>query len=532
MKKLALLALLTTFGCGDADTWLLLQLSQGIGVPAQLGSVEFQMTLTSGLPATASGDLAGSDGGAPPPDLATTTAPTTMTAIVTLNDVTLPTSVSFQIAKGEGRLDVTVIARDTNGVELRRERGTVQIQRGRTAKLALSIGTPIVTNDGNSPVDLSVPGDAGPQDLIVAPVADLTEPAKLQILPANRNYGSLLINQATAEQTFNVTNIGGQPTGMLTATVSNNDFSIGNDLCTTVSLSPGMTCTVGAAFTPKSAGTKAAQLTVTNGLQATSSANLSGEGTAPGALGVTPSSHPFADTKINEQSTDTATLTVTNSGGVATGVLNVTIESVSDAADFTIQTNTCLVSLDASGGANDSCSVGVRFVPKTRGDKFATIKISDGTLSAVSSVNGKALEAVIAVTPLRGDADFGQLSGCNDGYLAVQIVNSGNAPTGNLQFSVTGSDTAGFTLMDDYCINDSGQQYNGTYACVTNIAGYQVSVPSCPTTNPTLAGGAKCQKVIRAYACSWSASTNHMATVNVTAAPGGTGMVTFMAAKP
>jgi len=83
----------------------------------------------------------------------------------------------------------------------------------------------------------------------------------ISVSPGSYNFGNIGV-QATATQTFNISNAG---TGSLivgTITVSESDFKLGTDGCSGRTVAPSSSCTVQVAFTPAAIGATSATLSI------------------------------------------------------------------------------------------------------------------------------------------------------------------------------------------------------------------------------------------------------------------------------
>ena len=83
--------------------------------------------------------------------------------------------------------------------------------------------------------------------------------------PLSYNFGSVLVGSSSAPQTFTVTNTGtaNLVIGAISITGANpGDFGKQNDLCSGQTMTPSLSCTVQAVFSPTSAGGKSANLSI------------------------------------------------------------------------------------------------------------------------------------------------------------------------------------------------------------------------------------------------------------------------------
>jgi len=313
-------------------------------------------------------------------------------------------------------------------------------------------------------------------------------PGELSISPATQDFGMVVTGGNSATTTFTVTNTGGTPTGALAVALSGTDlaqFEVTSDGCNTQVLAGAATCQITLRFSPTTAGSKTASVTVTATPGGTTVASLTGVGLAPGALTMTPASQDFG---MVLQATPSAPIdfTVTNTGGSTTGTLTTAV-SGAHAGDFMISANTCMNSTLPAAG---TCTISVRFQPTTSGSRSASLTISGNPGgSAASQLTGVGLgPANLVAAPLTHD--FGAVTTGSSGTQSITITNTGGVASGVAATSLGGTDAGQFSIASDTC----GTALNPGGTCA-------VTVRFSPTTT-----GAK------------------VARLSVTASPGGTAM--------
>ena len=159
------------------------------------------------------------------------------------------------------------------------------------------------------------------------------------------------------------------------------DFSQTNNCGT--SLAVNARCAIAVKFTPVSAASFSASLTITNtvgGGPQTVNVPLTGTGTAAPAPVVTlsPSSLTFA--AVTGTTTAAQTATIKNTGSAALSLTGISITG-SGAAAFS-QTNTCGSSLDV----NASCTVSVTFSAASVASFSAAVSIADNAAGSPQSI--------------------------------------------------------------------------------------------------------------------------------------------------
>ncbi len=107
--------------------------------------------------------------------------------------------------------------------------------------------------------NVSIGADATPGGPALAAVtANVQAPAALavSVQPPSTDFGTIDVGASSTTQTFTVRNDGDVPTGNLTITGANAEFTIPAETCSGAPLQPGTTCEVSVQLTPGSAGAK------------------------------------------------------------------------------------------------------------------------------------------------------------------------------------------------------------------------------------------------------------------------------------
>jgi hypothetical protein len=224
----------------------------------------------------------------------------------------------------------------------------------------------------------------------------------------------------------------------------------------------GANCTISVKFTPSAAGSRSADLAITdNATGSPQSVSLSGTGISIGA-NVSPSSLLFGNQSVGATSTAQA-VTLTNSGNAALSVTSIAVFGV-NASDFT-QNNNCGSSVAASA----KCSIVVLFTPSALGTRTAALSISDNATGSPQSVSlsGTAGHDVVlswTASTTGGVAGYNIYRGTKSGGESSTPLNSG---------PINGTDYTDETVT-------AGVQYYYTITSVTSDGGAQ-SAPSSET---------------------------------------------------
>lgn len=148
-------------------------------------------------------------------------------------------------------------------------------------------------------------------------------------------------------------------------------------------------------------------------------------------------------------------VTLSNPGTAALSISGITITGANP-TDFA-QTNTC----GASVAAGSSCSISLTFTPASAASFTATLSIADNASGSPQTValsgTGTAPAAPIAsLTP--ATLTFTAVSGATSAAQTATLTNSGNAPLSIAGITITGTNSADFSIA------------NGISACASTLA--------------------------------------------------------------
>jgi len=179
--------------------------------------------------------------------------------------------------------------------------------------------------------------------------------------PTSLAFGNVQVG-SNASLSETVKNTGGSTVTISSASVGNAAFSI-SGLTLPTNLSAGQSVTFTVTFAPSAAGSVTANLTlVSNANNSPLIIGLSGTGTAPGQLGVSPASLSFGYVVVGTSSTLSSSLSATGAA--------VTVSSANSTnPEFTISG----LSLPAVIAAGQSLPYSVTFTPQATGTATATL---------------------------------------------------------------------------------------------------------------------------------------------------------------
>jgi Abnormal spindle-like microcephaly-assoc'd, ASPM-SPD-2-Hydin len=214
---------------------------------------------------------------------------------------------------------------------------------------------------GSASANLTLASDAVNSPLTIPLSGTGVTPGDLSANPTSLAFGSVQVG-SNASLSETVTNTGGSTVTISSASVGNAAYSI-SGLTLPANLSAGQSVTFNATFVPGAAGSITANLTlVPNAGNSPLVVALSGTGTAPGQLGVSPATLSFGNVVVGASSTLSSSLT-------ATGAAVTVSSTTSTSPEFTISG----LPLPAVLSAGRSLPYSVTFTPQTSGTGTATL---------------------------------------------------------------------------------------------------------------------------------------------------------------
>ncbi|HTC93659.1 MAG TPA: choice-of-anchor D domain-containing protein [Terriglobales bacterium] len=207
-------------------------------------------------------------------------------------------------------------------------------------------------------------------------------PSALTFSPDTLTFGTQDIGTTSSSQAVNITNFGGSPLNF--SAISASDQFVETTNCPN-SLAAGASCTVNVSLAPTVTGSLSGQLTLSDdsgNLGGTQTVALSGTGSMPRLLSVSPAQLNFANYTIGDNPRQTVTITNTSSAAVAIAGI-----ALNGDPSFT-QTNNC----PAAVAAGASCSVAVTFTPTAYGTFTSTLTVTQSSgAQETAAVTGTAL---------------------------------------------------------------------------------------------------------------------------------------------
>ncbi len=316
--------------------------------------------------------------------------------------------------------------------------------------------------------------------------------AAVAIKPNPSDFGTVTQGQSSKPTTFTVTNGGGTATTALTVTSASASFPVTSDLCTGTTLAASATCTFAVTFSPPAkgaAGATSANVTVTQAGGAIASLTVSGTAAPVSAAVLTaaPTSINFGSIPIG-QSSAAQTVTITNTGTAASGVLTATALGTG-AAEVTLSGNSCTAALAPQA----TCTVAVVFSPTDTTGVNGQINVTDGAATISVPMVGTGLTATALTTDPAG-AVF-TFSPTVVGYtytataVAMTVTAGTTVPSGAITLPITGANAADFAVVAASTTCGASLQPGQTCNIVLSFTPGGVGARAATLTVTSTAGG-------------------------------------------
>jgi hypothetical protein len=254
------------------------------------------------------------------------------------------------------------------------------------------------------------------------------------------------LSTSSTPLSVSIQNTGGAPVTFSSFALSGantGDFAISGNTCSST-LTSGSTCQLNVTFSPQSAGSRTASITITdNATNTPQTVTLAGTG-AITTLSL-PSSVTFASQYV---STTSAALqaSLQNTGSV-TAVLNTFSLTGTNSGDFRISANTCATTLAAGA----SCQVSVTFSPTATGTRNASLVVNDSASNSpqTAPISGTGIPAALTITPF---VPFGTEGvGVTSSPQTILVQNAGTLTITLSGTSLAGANPSEFEIFSNTC---------------------------------------------------------------------------------
>lgn len=296
------------------------------------------------------------------------------------------------------------------------------------------VPTAVGGRSGTLTIQAAVPG----APLVVTLTGTGTAASTVELAPSLLTFPQTSIGQTSAAQTVSVANTGGVATPLSTPVVTG-DFQVTASTCG-ASLGSGASCSLSVVFKPSASGARNGALSITDDA-GTQTATLTGLGVAAANVTLSPTALTFAATTVG-QSTGAQTITVSNTGGLATP-LSLPVMT----GDFRVSANTCAATL-AAGAA---CSLSVVFTPTASGTRAGTLSVTDDAGTQTAALSGTANMATAVVLTPQSLTFAATVVGQTAAAQIITIANTGTTMTTLTAIAASGdfhiaANTCGATL--------------------------------------------------------------------------------------
>ena len=306
------------------------------------------------------------------------------------------------------------------------------------------------------------------------------------------------VGTTTAAQTATLMNTGDAPLAISSIAITGaNPAEFAETNTCGSSLAAGASCTISVTFTPDSASSFTATLSVTDNAPGTAQAmasrrhllasplaeaatttqtvTLNGTGTAvtTPVASLAPATLTFATTTVGT-TTAAQTATLMNTGNGALSITGISITGTNP-TDFA-QTNTCGSSLAAGA----SCTVSVTFTPASAANFTASLSIADNASGspqtlALSGTGVAAAAPGVSLSP--ATLTFSAVAGATSAAQSTTLMNTGNAT-----LSITGISIAGTNASDFAETNTCGETLVAGASCTISVTFTPASAASFTAT--------------------------------------------------
>ena len=273
-------------------------------------------------------------------------------------------------------------------------------------------------------------------------------PPGFNVNPSSLTFTNQQPGLPSAPQTLTISNVGGLPMANVSFSVAGagvSSYSEAANTCGSAPLNNGSSCSMQIIFTPNSTGAIQATLAFSSSTPGVVpvSIPLNGFGQLLSGLAASPSQIDFSALAAG-QSSPASTVTVTNTSNYAIGAITLTVS-----APFSITQNMCTGVLAA--GAN--CTANIVFQPTAPGSFTGEFTVSSPAVAAQATVGLSGIGlAGLAFSVIPASLTFtNQQPGVASAPQMLTITNTGGAPLGSVDFSITGA-PGSYSIASNTCV--------------------------------------------------------------------------------
>lgn len=238
------------------------------------------------------------------------------------------------------------------------------------------------TATGPASGSLSLPDDAPGSPQAVALSGTGVQP-QATVSPSSISFGNVRVGPGSpaAQQYVTITNSGTADLHFSSITLTGDPaFTIGT-ACSSSTLAPGASCTVGVYASPDTIGSRSATLQIADDAPGSPQLVTTTVTGLDGRLSASPSSVNFGSVNVGSRSSK-VTIKITNIGNVTLNISKVSITGPNPAS-FRISSSSCTGAGLAPGA---SCTVTVYFRPQSTGSLSATLTFTNDGLGGTQGV--------------------------------------------------------------------------------------------------------------------------------------------------
>ena len=282
---------------------------------------------------------------------------------------------------------------------------------GETCTLTVTF-TPTTTGPQTGSISVASNALASPSTIDLQGSGTAAAAPTATLSPTTLSFGGVTTGVTSTAQTVTLSNTGTAALAISGITIGGanpTDFAETNTCGK--SLAAEATCTIVVTFTPASAASFAATVSVAdNAIGSPQTVTLSGSGTAPALpiAALSPTTENFGNV-VSSVKSSAQTLTLSNTGNATLNISGITIGG-SNPSDFA-DTTTCGETLAAGA----SCTIAVTFTPTSVASFTATISVADNAAGSpqTASLSGAGIAApdfTVSATPATETVTYGGLA--------------------------------------------------------------------------------------------------------------------------